>query len=359
MGIFNKKRIETEKENTSENATTEVQTSASEKQEFFTPNEQTETNDERTEFVPVVTTETKAESTESFVPAPISEKDDKDGEFTPVVFETLPDLKKGKKRDKKIEISFEGFDDLSTLTGREKAELIDESLFLQIKKIIARLGKVIVRYSITDAEFEKVLLNLDTLSADGIMISPVYISTCAKFVKKHSLQRLPVSAIIDFPNGESDFKSKLVDARKADRQGVDAVTVMMPVALTVSDKVKELKIQLNKLSSMCQGRVGVAFNASDCELEDLVRSVKYSEKHGVKRATLVFGSATLAEVLEVVNHVKGAVKSMRLDVLANVNSVEGVVELSKCGVGAVYTPFADDIIRATMQRFNIKSAKLV
>ncbi len=276
----------------------------------------------------------------------------------PAVRETLPDTQKGKRMDKEMEKASIGFDELATLTGRKKGDLLDESLFLQIKKIMAKVGKVVLRYSITDGEFEKVILNLDTLGADGIILSPVYIPACAKVVKKHGLQSLPITAVVDFPFGESMFKSKIADVKSVDDQGVDAISVMMPVALTAQDKLKMLKKQLSKLASMRKGRVGIALNATDVSSDALSRALKLCEKVGVKRVTLVFGAASVSEVVGVVECVQGAVKNLRIDVLANVGNAEGVVEISKCKIGAVYTPFADEIGAELLKRFKIKSATL-
>ena len=59
--------------------------------------------------------------------------------------------------------------------------------------------------------------------------------------------------------------------------------------------------------------------------------------------------------MEVVNKYRGAKK---VRVLANVDSAEAVSELLKLKADMVLTPYADEIGKTLVERFNIKSVKL-
>ncbi|MBR1967845.1 MAG: hypothetical protein IKA11_00425, partial [Clostridia bacterium] len=88
------------------------------------------------------------------------------------------------------------------------------------------------------------------------------------------------------------------------------------------------------------------------------KAVRLINKTKLSFITFAFGEATLEEVknkLEVVNKYRGAKK---VRVLANVDSAEAVSELLKLKADMVLTPYADEIGKTLVERFNIKSVKL-
>lgn len=276
--------------------------------------------------------------------------------------ENLPDgiTTEQKDSDKKVaeDDEWDGFRELSILTGEKREDLIDQALFLQLKKMFSVMGKVIVRYSIEDAKLEKILKNSLTFGTDGLIISPVYIPSVSKIVRRRGLQKLPIYTIIDFPFGESLFKSKIADIKNSVALGVDGIIVMMPVALTTLEKQKTLKKQLSKFSYMCNGKVTVGLNASDVATEDFIRTLKFIEKRKISGVTLVFGEQSIEQAKEIVSLAKKTVKKLKIKVLANVTNVESVLEINDVGASAIYSPYADEIELGLIERFKIKSVKV-
>lgn len=270
--------------------------------------------------------------------------------------EVLP--KQESKGRRKVKSS-DNFEELAKLIHKKVDTVKDESYYFHLKNLLGRVGKVIVRYNIKDEALEKLLINANTFNLNGIILSPVFLKSCAKFVKKHSLEKLPICALIDFPFGESLFKSKISDIKESIKTGVDGAVVMIPVALTVKEKIKELKKHLRKYSSMYNGLVSVALNASDVLEEDMKRTLTLIEKYGIKKVTIVFGNATLDMVVKTLKNVCSAVKRLPIDIVSNVESAEVCVELFELGVNNVYTPYADKIGKSLFKKFGIKCAKLV
>ena len=222
-----------------------------------------------------------------------------------------------------------------------------------------KMAKVIVRYDISSKELEKVLVNSNRLCINEILLAPLHIESMRKSVKKHNLENQKVGVIIDFPFGESTLKSKLVSIGEAKRDGVDSVTVMMPTALLKEEKKKEFIKHLKKTARAFKGEKGIAISATDLTAESIELAVKLVEKTKLDFLTLVFGEAreqTLIEKMSAVNSVK---HSKKIKVLGNVETAGAMIELYKLNTDVILTPYADDIGKELVDRFKIKSLKLV
>ncbi len=267
--------------------------------------------------------------------------------------------KKSKKTDSEKDGGiFDDFPDLAALMNVSVQELKEEFFLFQIRKLMGKMGKVIVRHSLTDKQVEKIFLNSATLKMGEILVSPVYIPTCARQVQKNDLHSLPVCTLIDFPFGESSLKSKIADIKDSVNSGVDGVTVVIPSVLTTPDYARDFKKQAKKIAKGYPNCAGIALNATDLTDEQIKRAVKTVEKTNLNSITFMFGETALPELKEkmaFINTVKG---DKKIKVLANVDSAEAVMALFKLDVDTILTPYADEIGEALIKRFNIKSVNL-
>ncbi len=265
---------------------------------------------------------------------------------------------KHREQDVKDNVNFQAFYALAELLNTSVEDVKDECCLFQVRNIMNKLTKVIVRYNVTDKELEKILFNCDALNVNGIMLSPAYLPAVIRQKKKQNL-KVNIGSIIDFPFGESLFKSKLSDVRDSLRLGVNGVTVMMPAMLLDGKKnVKQFKKQSKKLGKIKKIDTSIAFSAMDINLEQIKTAFKIVEKSKLKAITFIFGDVKLEEFREkmtVINKFKGK-KPVRI--LANVETVSAVQELIKDSVDIILSPFADEIGTELIKRFNIKSVKL-
>ncbi len=256
------------------------------------------------------------------------------------------------------EIEFDEFPDLAKLMNVPLRELKEEFFLFQVRKLMSKMGKVIVRYNIPNKQLEKVFLNCSTLEMGEILVAPVYIPACANQVNKHDLYHLPVFSLIDFPFGESSVKTKLAEIKGCINEGVDGVNVVIPSVYTTPDLAREFKKQAKKIAKSIRGGAGISVNATDLNEEQLKRAVKMTEKTKLNFITFIFGETTLPTLVEkmaVINSVKG---DKKIKVLANVDTAEGVMQLFKLGVDVILTPYADEIGEELIKRFKIKGVKL-
>ena len=268
--------------------------------------------------------------------------------------------KKNKNKENNVNdnLNFQAFYALAELLNVSVEDVKDECCLFQVRNIMNKLTKVIVRYNVTDKELEKVLINCDALNVNGILLSPAYIPAIMRQKRKQNL-KVKIGSIIDFPFGESLFKSKLSDIRDSLRMGVNGVTVMLPAMLLEDKKnVKQFKKQSKKLGKIKRIDTSIALSAMDINLEQIKTAFKIVEKTKLKAITFIFGDVRLEEFREkmtVINKFKGK-KPVR--VLANVEQVSAVQELIKDNVDGILSPFADEIGVELVKRFNIKSVKL-
>lgn len=267
-------------------------------------------------------------------------------------------LKRNKNDNKKPvdDADFKAFYELADLLNTSVENVKDECCLFQIRNIMNKLVKVIVRYNVTDKELEKILFNCSVLNVKGILLSPAYVPAVMR-QKKKNCSDIKIRSVIDFPFGESLFKSKLSDVRDSLRMGVDGVTVMMPTMMLEQKNVKQFKKQCKKIGRIKKADTSVALSPTELNEEQIKNAVKIIEKTKLKAVTFIFGEVKLDEFREkmaVINKYKGK-KPVRI--LANVETVASVQELIKNDIDEILTPYADDIGVELVKRFNVKSVK--
>lgn len=274
------------------------------------------------------------------------------------------DLKKGRRKNKpkkgqESQVgSFDGFPDLACLMNMTVAELKEEFFLFQVRKLMSKMAKTIVRFGVSDREMEKLFFNAKQLQMDQVVVAPAFLPACEKQVAKLGEDGFKVGVIVDFPFGESSFKNKLSSIKECIKKGVDDVTVMMPTLLINKDHSKEFKKQSAKIGKIYKGCAGIALNATDLNEEQIKLAVKSVNKTKLAFITFVFGTASLEEVKAKMAIVKKYKDNKKVFALANVDTAEGVMALFSNGVDKILTPYADQIGEQLIDRFRVKSVKL-
>ncbi len=265
--------------------------------------------------------------------------------------------KKRIKGDKK-EPDFTAFYELASLLDMSIEETLDKCCMFQVRNLMAKLGKVIIRYNVTSEEISKILHNTNLLSTGEVLFSPAYLPICKKIIAKNPEVNQTTGVIVDFPFGESSFKSKFLNVKESVKSGVDTVTVMLPTMLFEKNMQKELKKQVKKIGKVRSAETGVAISVMDIETENVKSALKIIDKTKIKFVTLVFGNVNEVELKDKISAVLGGKIKKKIKVLANVDSTKGVTELIKLKVDRILTPYADDIGKELLNRFKIQSVKL-
>ena len=237
------------------------------------------------------------------------------------------------------------------------SQIKDEFFLFQVKELMKKMAKTVIRYGISDKEMEKLFFNAKQLDLDQVVVAPAFLPACIKQVSKLE-DGFKVGVIVDFPFGESSIKSKLASIKECVKKGVDDVTVMMPSLLVSKENIKQFKKQSAKIAKAYKGFVGIALNATDLSEEQIKWAVRSVNKTKLAFITFVFGTASLEEVkskMSVVNKYKA---DKKIFALANVDTAEGIMALFTNGVDKILTPYADQIGEQLIERFRVKSVKL-
>lgn len=280
--------------------------------------------------------------------------------------ELTPIEGKGKKKKgrtsyeqggKKGADEYEDFPDMASLLNTTVKALKEEFYLFQIRKLMSRLKRVVVRYDVTDGELKGMLTTAKYLHSGGLLLAPVYLPACARQAKKNNLSAVKVGSVIDFPFGESTFKSKLAGIRESVKIGADEVTVAMPSMLLGQGEIKNFRKQVKKLGKIRKLGVGVSLNASDLDEDRIKTALKVLNKSKLSFITFAFGDATLIEVKEKLGLINKYRSDKKICVIANADRAEAVTELFKLKVDYILTPYADAIGDDLLKRFNLKIEK--
>ena len=248
---------------------------------------------------------------------------------------------------------------LASLLDTTAKDLKEEFYLLQIRKIMSKLQKVIVRYNMTDVELENLFYCGGQYGLGGITVAPAYLSGQIKQNKKNLTGRLKITSIIDFPFGESSLKGKITNIKESLKLGANSLAVAMPASFIDKEQIKQFKKQCKKI--YCQANwwkkneTGIVLNASDMNEESFSIAVKVLRKTKLSYIVLAFGDASIEEVKHKLVVLNNLGLNKKLYVLANVDRVEMAVELFRLKVDSILTPYADSIGTDLLKRFNLIS----
>ena len=179
-------------------------------------------------------------------------------------------------KKEKTKYSEQDFTDLALLTESTVDELKEEFFLYYTRKFMSKVVKVVTRYAVSDIELEKIFVDADKLNVGGVMLPHVYLSSARKIKLKNKLENVKLFSIVDFPFGESSFKSKITGVRDGARFGVSETTVMTASVLMSEENKRVLKSESVKFGR--RGNVGLALNATDLDFSAIERAVKIFNK---------------------------------------------------------------------------------
>nr|MBO4518347.1 hypothetical protein [Clostridia bacterium] len=262
---------------------------------------------------------------------------------------------KDKRRGKERRTALNEFSRLAEILNKDESEVIAECKLFQIRNIMSKLSKAVVRRGIADGKIKSLIKNVGVSGIYEIAVAPVYIGAFAANVKDQSVK---VCAVVDFPFGESSFKVKLSEIKNCVKSGVDGVLTVINTASLLKEHQAELKKQLKKAGRIKGVEKGVAVNAEDISSDDIKRLFHILEKTNTDYAAFLFGKVSkreLASKMAEINAHKGGVK---VKVMANVEDVAGVKALIALGADGIITPYADAVAKELFKDFGIKSVRL-
>lgn len=258
------------------------------------------------------------------------------------------------KPSEKVITEFSRFADI---LNKDENAIIEECKLFQIRNIMGRLSKAIVRHGVEDGNTRTLVKNAIKSGLGEIAVAPAYLDNVSDAMK--SGEEVKVSAVVDFPFGESSFKVRFSEIKNSVKKGVDGIITVINTAALKKENAKTLKRELKKTGKIKHVEKGAAVNAEDAAADDIKQVFKLSERAGIDYVALMFGSITEAELIAKMKEINAIKSKVPVKVMANVENVEGVKTLISLGVKGIITPFADDVAKELFKEFGIKSEKLL
>ena len=305
--------------------------------------------EEKTEKVEV-TTENATEPVEEIINAPVLSETETS--IAPAAEKSLQQAEK-EKPSKKVRTEFSQFADI---LNKGEDEIIDECKLFQVRNIMSRLSKAIVRRGVEDGNTRTLIKNALKSGLGEIAAAPAYLDDVSKAIKTD--EELKICAVVDFPFGESSFKVRFSEIKNSVKKGVDGILTVVNTAALKKENAKTLKKELKKTGKIKGVEKGAAVNAEDATADDIKQVFKLSERAGIEYVALMFGSITEAELVAKMQEINAIKSKTPVKVMANVENIEGVKTLISLGVDGIITPYADDIAKELFKEFKIKSEKL-
>ena len=304
--------------------------------------------------------ENQSEELAGFLPEPYGETLTEDnaldgftgGDNLPDVAVTNGGKGSGKSAEKR------DFARLADILCKDEAEILDECKLFQIRNIMSKLDRAVVRYGVSDKEMTKLIAAARVSGLHALAVAPTYLNSVASCVGKDDGDTR-VCAIVDFPFGEASFNVKFSEIKNSVKKGVDEVVTVFPAALFTAEKAGELKKQIKKIGKVKHALTGIAVSAADVGEEGIKRFLKIVERAGIDYAVFLFGSVTAAELDAKMREIAKHKGTKPVKIMANVKNAEGVKTLIRLGADGILTPFADKIAKELFKEFKIKSAKIV
>lgn len=256
----------------------------------------------------------------------------------------------------KADSLYRDFSDLAFLMGTSIEQLKDDVFYFEIRKIMANIEKVVVRYDVQVAEIHKMFADASLCGMGGIAVAPVHLQTCSKHVKKNKITDVKYMSLVDFPFGESAVKGKISNIKESWKMGATEVAISMPSMLLNPENFNKFKKQVKKYSKIRKSKkgTGIILNAGDLTEQNFTRAMKILSKTKIAFVALAFGEANLEEIqskLALINKYAG---SKKVYVIANVASPEAAMLLFKQDVKKILTPYADEIGYDLLRRFDLE-----
>lgn len=268
--------------------------------------------------------------------------------------------KNKKRKSKNVEVR-DGIKKYSLLTGEKEKDVENLCNTLLLKKFFAKIGKVLVRFEISDAELEKIIINCKTLNLKQLLIEPAYIGAYNRNkakIKRKTEELTDVGVIVDFPFGGSTYKSKIIAIKDSVKNKVDDISVMMPSILLSEGSRRDFKYQIKKTGKIRRGG-GIALNGSDLTEKQISSAVTLVEKTKLGHITFVFGQMNLEELYAKMHIIKKCKKTKEIRIICNADNAVIVSKLLSLGADAIFTPFAEKVCKELVEDFGVEGLKIL
>ncbi len=259
--------------------------------------------------------------------------------------------------EKGVEVEVEAVDEdkfsLAGLLGKTESGMKSDFYAFQIKELMQSVGIALPKGYLTIAEIENYYSNALKYGCKEIIATPYLVSCIKEIEEKFGSEKLSITAIIDYPCGESSFKAKILDVKESIKGGASSVIVVMAKRSISTAKLSIEKARLNKLCKVGKGKVGVAINV-DLEEDDLRKIVKLVDSVKAKFVTLLAENVSVDKVKKAFELLTAKKVDKKIFVYSSVDNIKELSNLIEMKANKVYTEHLAKIGAMLEERFGIQ-----
>lgn len=243
--------------------------------------------------------------------------------------------------------------DLAKILGKTEDGLKNEFYVYQIKELMSKLGLWFLDKSLSFNSIVKQIKDAKELGVSEIVVTPVYYDACIQAERKSNGKVINHTVLIDYPNGEGSYKSRLAEVKDAVKKDVDNIIAIYPAVSIALDRFSEDKYRINKLARISKKPFGVALDISIGE-ENLNKILKAIDGHKVKKIVLISMGSEKEQTVNAVKSVSALKGNPELCVFTDVSSTEDLSLLMDAGAMKIYTPFVFTIAKELTEKFGVE-----
>ena len=241
--------------------------------------------------------------------------------------------------------------ELARALGKTESGLKKEFYEYQIKGFMAKTGcfnlEAQENFSETDG-----FLNSVKSGVGEYAVTPYFFGGVKGAQKKVKDLQLKLTAVLDFPKGESSYYARLADVKQAVKRGFKSIMVTIPDLSLFLKNPSKTKMQLNRLSRLTKNRLGLIVK-TDGDFEKLKKALAHLMPVKAERLVLYVRGADDKDVGACAKTALSYTGKKQLFVYADTDNAEQVAELLSLKVDGVYLKNPTVVCKALQEKFSV------
>lgn len=224
--------------------------------------------------------------------------------------------------------------ELAKILGKTESGLKSEFYDFQIKGFMAKTGcfnpETQEDFSETD-EFLKVV-------KAGVLeyaVTPYFFGGAKNAIKKAKSYPLKLTAVLDFPKGESSYYARLADAKQAVKSGFSSIMLTLPSVSLFIKNPSKIKAQLNRISRVTKNRLGLIVKP-DGDLDKFKKTLAHLMSVKAERLVIIIKESECADFSNYARIALSYSGKKKLYVFTDTESTQKVADLISLKVDGVY-----------------------
>lgn len=240
---------------------------------------------------------------------------------------------------------------LAKVLGKTESGLKSEFYDYQIKGFMAKTGwfNPEIAEDLSDSdEFLKV-------AKSGVLecaVTPYFFGGAKNAIKRAKSYPLKLTAVLDFPKGESSYYARLADAKQAVKGGFNSIMLTLPSVSLFIKNPSKIKAQLNRISRVTKSRLGIIVKP-DSDMDKFKKALAHLMSVKAERLVLTISEKECSDFSSYARTALTYAGKKKIFVLTDTESAEKVADLISLKVDGVYLKNPLVVCKTLQEKFSV------